>query len=648
MKNQQKNIDIFQFLFIDQEIVPFIEAVKQCAKDLQNKICSLEPELQSEHSTPFIRSLLLKKNLIFEYCFKFDLDRMRTFSRQISTLFINDFQHFKKKISIISFRIIKGILSKRIQFQSPQMNEKIEKIIDSFFDRCQVRISIEPYNLPFDDLGFHSLDDSISIHHYVFITGRISNVENPQHLIIRRLYKCRNPECKNIFYINYSNSFPNTTKSISCPKCDEKAFEDESGRIIGSCQQISLYPIQFSHQGSFFSETCINYNYFSFFPQISFKIKDYCEKSNFECSELLTVGHVVDVVATANKHNARIIREPNYESSTNDSFEGDTENSRNYFCHLMSLLEKLFPIGKLYKQFYRIATATLCSIASSSQILFVVESVEDMKLLVQFLTDTLLEPGDCDVYHSNEKLLFSSKQQKQPPAILSRKTIVITHLEDITSKNRDKLNRIISQKSVCGYSFGLMTLIGVLVSPEFDAAGISLFDSFPIVLRVDQFPVDLFVRLYFTESNCSEGEIFHHDEDEIRLCLNIRSEYKNVVINEESQALIDAFLEFIENDEQINSTLGMNISPETIVLMCKAMATLHDNQMACEHDAVFAIYFFMERLVAVSGLRENLLNQFPCSSLSFFSNGISSIPTNDESVLFTCFRSILFRMMKNE
>lgn len=720
MESSLRNVAIFQFIFSDQEIVPFIQTVTQFAGQIQTKLTSLESErILTTDSSGFF-SPIVKKNFLFSHCFKFDIDHLSNFSNEIQTLFINDFHQFKKVISEISYRIIKGVLSKKIHLSSSQLGNTINKIIDNIIDRCQVRVSIEPFNLPFEASGFRNLNGTVSIGHHIFLTGRITNIEQPKRIIIRRLYKCKNSSCRNTFYlhINDTGSTNSTDSSylepncasVYCDKCNELASEDETGRITASFQKFFISPTSLTTNiischnlnNLFFSDYITNYKYFSFFPQIECKVKDYNKLNNYHCSESLMIGKVVDVIGTTMKHNARIICEPNYTFPPQDPLP--YTSPQEYFKNFISRIEYFFPGAKNYRTFLRIATAALCAVSSSSQLLFVVKTSEDMKILVRFLVESVLEPYDCDVFLPNEKSLiksnlqsFAKQQQKnqqqevnynsqpQPPGILSKKSIIIYHLESITSRNREKLIRIITQKSVSGCRLVPMTLIGILVSNEYDSSKISLFDSFPMVVRVESFPRKLYINLFFdsiertsTVDLIGESEkssdfdsaqsLFTRNQDEESLILQIRQDFQKVTISEDSQLLIDNFIAYIDRNSNLNegqieyaianpdsntpmikfANSGLNISPESIVNIAKAITAIRGDSVTSEDDVVLSIYFFEERLTALSGSDENELDQFPPNSGSFFCAGISAIPTKDDGTLYSCYCSILSRIINDE
>lgn len=716
MENSFQNVSIFQFIFIDQEIVPFIQAVAQFAGSIQTKLTTFEKERKLTIDSSGSLSPHVKKNFLFNHCFKFDIDHLDNFSNELKTLFIRDFHHFKKVILEISYRIIKGILKKKIRLNSSQ--GVIEKIIDNILDPCQIRISIEPFNLPFEQSGFRKLDGTISVGHHIFLTGRITNIEQPRHIIIRRLYKCKNPDCKNSFYLHFNDINSNSnaidssfldanSSSVYCDKCNELASEDETGRITASFQKFYIAPVFYtsnavminSKSNLFFSDSIINYKYFSFFPQIELKVKDFNRNNNYNCSELLMVGKVIDIIGTSIKHHARIICEPNYTFPLQDSCQ--MADSKSYFNQFLARIEQYFPGAKYYKSFVRIATAALCAVSSSTQLLFVVKTMEDMKILVHFLVESVLEPGDCDVFLPNEKSLLKSNlknlskqqlksdqrdinysSQPQPPGLLSRKSVIIYHLESITSRNRDKLKRIIMQKSVSGCNFVSMTLIGILVSKEIDCNEISLFDSFPMIVRIDSFPRKLFINLYFdsiapansinlfnqNDDEYKKYDLFTRSQNEENFVLQIRQNFPKVAISEEGQTLIDDFIGYIDRNSNLNenqieqainsfgsndssmikfANLGLNISPEIIAMCARAIATIRGDSIASENDVVMSIYFFEERLTALTGAEDNELDQFPPGSESFFCPGISAIPTKDEGVLFGCYCSILNRIISD-
>lgn len=703
MENTLQNVAIFQFIFIDQEISPFMQAVSTFASHILLKLKSLENEGKLTTDSSSLLSSLIKKNFLFTHCFKFDVEHMKSFSNEIRTLFINDFRQFKKIISEISYRIIRGILSKKIHLRSLQQKDAIiDNIINNIIDHCQVRVSIEPFNLPFENSGFRNLNGTVSVGHHIFLTGRVTNIDQPKRIIIRRLYKCKNPSCRNIFYLHINDTGSSSSAdssfletnffSVYCEKCGELASEDETGRIMASYQKFSISPTSLtsnvsfndSQNNLFFSDFITNYKYFTFFPQIELKIKDFSKMNNYQYSESLMVGKVIDVIGTSIKHNARIICEPNFTfPDSSDDKCGQTDNSREYFVQFLTKIEHFFPGSKTYKSFHRIAAAALCAVSSSSQLLFVVKTAEDMKILVQFLVKSVLEPEDCDVYLPNEKSLikgnlqnFAKQQQKnerqdtnyssqpQPPGLLSKKSVIIYHLETISTKNQEKLKRIISQKSVSGCKLVPMTIIGILVSKEFDNSQISLFDSFPMIVRVESFSQKLFIDLYI-DSN--EYNLFSRTENEESFLLQIRQEFKQTTINEEGQTLIDRYIEYIDKNSNLNETQienatvnyisnesmikfansGLNISPESISNVARAIATIRGDSIATEYDVVLSIYFFEERITALNGHDKNELSQFPPTTDSFFCAGISAVPTKDEGVLYSCYCSILNKIIED-
>lgn len=291
MENSLQNVAIFQFIFIDQEISPFIQTVINFANSIQMKLATLEKQKKLITDPSGSLSPIIKKNFLFTHCFKFDIQHLDSFSNELKTLFVKDFHHFKKVISEISYRIIKGILSKKIHLNSFQLGNTIEKIIDNIIDRCQVRVSIEPFNLPFEHSGFRNIDGTISVGHHIFLTGRVTNIDQPKHIIIRRLYRCKNSNCRNTFYLHINNTNPSSTSdssfletdynSVYCEKCGELASEDETGRIMASFQKFSIYPSSLTSNVSFienqnsifFSNYITNYKHFTFFPQIELRIK---------------------------------------------------------------------------------------------------------------------------------------------------------------------------------------------------------------------------------------------------------------------------------------------------------------------------------------------------------------------------------------
>ena len=554
MLSQDIQISLFQFLFVEHNIEGLLESINQWIKKMQME----------------------KSNKLFSHVLDFNIETMKTFSEDLSETFQNDFPQFKCVLNQIIYNIIIGIIKRKA-------NQK-----NFHLDKCMVRISLAPYNIPFIREGFHSSDGSIIIGNYFYIKGNIVSIEQPKRIIIRYLYKCK---CGNSFYLNGRTGCRNN--DVFCKKCNEKAYEFEKGRIIEEHQKIIINP-----------ETGF------FYPYIDFYIKNH-----FDC---IFIGKSVEIVSKTVSNSVKVIVEDNVKIKpyyNNKLVQHDCLGES--FKILISKLNQWFPYR--YYPLKRIAFAAMINSIICGNLLYIVQSIDDMKIILNFLQNSVFDKNEISI-SVKEVPLFSRKEYLPHSRIT-----IITHFELNTGNKLSKIARIISQ-----YKLTSPPIICIAVSNDIDIASVQkqYNECFSSILRINSIPKKFIGNvIYFKDLSFKKN-------NSLPYFITLQKKIHTINLTEEAENMINSYLEYCED----------NIFP--IYNFSKGISALIGNNCVHIDDVLISLLFSEERQSALSNV-ETELSQFPNSNI-FFSPGISSFPTDDEYTLFMCWKNLLDKVIENK
>jgi hypothetical protein len=408
-----ERVALFQFICIQNQMQPFVEAVKKWSVEIKQAM-------------PSVRVDFLK-NCFFGHIFDFDYLEICQHSESLAHLLISDLSGFQNMLSKIIFRLVKRIAARLIEAPS------------IWLDVNQVRIKIRPVRIPLETALIQK-NGVWEIGEHCLVIGRITRIEPMQPIIIRYLYRCDHGECRHWSYRKPKDRFG----AIRCRRCSEITHEDETGRISISSRSIYVQP----DAG------------FAVDPILVVVKGDNCDLP-------FQLGRCVSVTGTVSfepyRVNANVI---NISAVDYAHIPAIGPEFRFLFNELTSSAQNLFP------QLIRSLLLSALAAVIRKSLVILVRDVDDLQVVVRVLE--LAFRGIASTFYPS-KTLFSTKNTISC-LLACEDGIALIPRYDMLSRNlRCRLDRAIEEKSVSGSPIK-GAIICIAVAPALDGTEYQHFD----------------------------------------------------------------------------------------------------------------------------------------------------------------------------
>jgi hypothetical protein len=545
-------VELFRFLFLTNEMTSFINNVTIWSRSIQSSVPSLDD----------------LRNCLFQQTFSIDYVSLSRHSDVLASFFLQDLQQFEQVLIKIIFRLVRKIAGAVTSTDSLSL------------DINQLRIKIRPTGLPLD-LGIPEKNGLLLIGSHCFASGRVTQVDPVQPIVIRYLYKCRHGDCRHMSYRKPKDRFG----AIHCRRCGELAQEDETGRITINARCLFLKtdcfgadPIEVVVKGGM----C----------RLPFRLG--------QCLDLLGTVSLKPYRINANCIGTTIMRK---------MIAPLPPTFRAIFDELTNVAQTIHP------PLIRVLFLAVCATIIRKSALIVVRNSEGLEIVTKLLEIAF---GNLLKTFYPTKSLVTTKSGL-PPLLSCEDGIVLVPRYDMqSSANRDKFARSILDKSVGGWPLK-SAVICIGVSPALDGSGPCEFD---FICRIDSLPEPVFEDFLF-------GALPHIETE--RLCHRVKeaiSRYEEVAIaDEEIEAIGSSYASY-------RSRIDAPIRDESVFELASAVCAFRCDKNVSEIDVLLSIYFLEEKWSAITG-DSSTLTQLP-KAQAFSEPTISAMRTMDEDTLFQC------------